>query len=215
MTKHESDKKLNGGFNDGGNVIEVHPFEPFVDESTRLLIMGTFPPPTARWSMNFYYPNRINDFWYMMGVIFFNDRYALYDKENNVFKLEEIKKLLKSRHIGLNDTGYKVRRLKGNASDKFLEIIEPIPLQKLLLQYKNIQSLCTTGEKAASVISLLTDTEVPAIGHKVKTEFQLNNGTWRSLNIWRMPSTSRAYPLALEKKAAFYADMFRSEGIIC
>ena len=34
------------------------------------------------------------------------------------------------------------------------------------------------------------------------------------LEIWRMPSTSRAYPLAIEKKAEFYAGMFRHLGII-
>ena len=34
------------------------------------------------------------------------------------------------------------------------------------------------------------------------------------LEIWRMPSTSRAYPLALDKKAEFYAKMFRHLNII-
>ena len=34
------------------------------------------------------------------------------------------------------------------------------------------------------------------------------------LEIWRMPSTSRAYPLAVEKKADYYAEMFRHLGII-
>jgi len=34
------------------------------------------------------------------------------------------------------------------------------------------------------------------------------------LQIWRMPSTSRAYPLKLEKKAEYYAAMFRATGII-
>ena len=36
--------------------------------------------------------------------------------------------------------------------------------------------------------------------------------TW--LNMRRMPSTSRAYPLALDKKAEFYAKMFRHLNII-
>jgi hypothetical protein len=29
-----------------------------------------------------------------------------------------------------------------------------------------------------------------------------------------MPSTSRAYPLALEKKAAYYREMFRLEDLL-
>lgn len=43
--------------------VEIHPFEPYVPDDARLLIMGTFPPKSERWSMEFYYPNRINDFW--------------------------------------------------------------------------------------------------------------------------------------------------------
>lgn len=34
------------------------------------------------------------------------------------------------------------------------------------------------------------------------------------LNMRRMPSTNRAYPLALDKKAEFYAKMFRHLNII-
>lgn len=187
-------------------IIETHPFEPFVDSETQLMIMGTFPPPKARWSMEFYYPNRTNDFWYMMGLIFFGDRYALSSDDRRSFDISKIKQLLKNRHIGLNDTGYRIRRLKGNASDKYLEIIEPIPLKNLLNDYPSITSLCTTGEKAGSVIAELTGTEIPKIGQKVVSP--------DGLSIWRMPSTSRAYPLALEKKAAYYAEMFRQSHIL-
>lgn len=188
------------------NDFEIHPFEPFVDGDTKLMIMGTFPPPQSRWSMNFYYPNRINDFWYMMGLIFFDDKFALYDREMKTFKLEKIKSLLREKGIGLNDTGYKIRRLKGNASDKFLEIVEPIPLEALLTNYPSITSLCTTGEKAASIIAQLTDTPLPKMGQMVESS--------KGIKIWRMPSTSRAYPMALEKKADFYRSMFKETGIV-
>lgn len=42
--------------------IEKHPFEPFLPEGAKVLMLGTFPPGEHRWSMNFYYPNPINDF---------------------------------------------------------------------------------------------------------------------------------------------------------
>jgi len=35
----------------------------------------------------------------------------------------------------------------------------------------------------------------------------------RALSFWRMPSTSRAYPLALEKKADFYRRLFDKSDI--
>lgn len=186
--------------------LETHPFPPFIDEGTKLLIMGTFPPPKSRWSMDFYYPNKINDFWYMTGLIFFNDKYALLNRETGKFDLEKIKALLTAKHIGLNDTGYKIKRLKGNASDKYLEIIEPIPLAEIRKKYPGITTLCTTGEKAASVIAELTGTPLPKMGEKVSSA--------DGLTIWRMPSTSRAYPLKLEKKAEYYARMFRESGVL-
>ncbi len=186
--------------------IEQHPWEPFIPDGAKILIMGTFPPGSHRWSMNFYYPNRTNDFWFMMGLIFMGDRYALYNRETKLFNLEAIKQLLNEKGIAMNDTGYKVRRLKGNASDKFLEIVEPVALYDILAKMPLCHTVATTGEKAAGVIAEITDTPLPKMGEMVTSA--------DGLEIWRMPSTSRAYPLALEKKAAYYAEMFRHAGIM-
>lgn len=190
------------------NVIELesHPWPPFMPDGAKILIMGTFPPQPKRWSMDFYYPNRTNDFWFMMGLIFLGDRYALYDRDTRLFDLEAIKRLLTEKGIALNDTGRKVRRLMGNASDKYLDIIEPVPLYDLLDEMPECHTVATTGEKAAGVIASLTGTEMPRMGAMVTSA--------DGLDIWRMPSTSRAYPLALEKKAEYYERMFRAAGII-
>lgn len=186
--------------------IETHPFPPYIPENAKVLIMGTFPPQPKRWAMDFYYPNRTNDFWFVMGLIFFGDRDALYDRKNKEFRLAKIKALLDEKGIALNDTGYKIRRLAGNASDKFLEILQPVDLGSLLDRMPECRTLATTGEKAAEVLATLTDSEPPKMGHMVVSP--------SGLHIWRMPSTSRAYPLALEKKAAFYETLFRSAEII-
>ncbi|MCM1067934.1 MAG: uracil-DNA glycosylase family protein [Muribaculaceae bacterium] len=182
--------------------IEVHPWEPFIPEGARILIMGTFPPGRHRWAMDFYYPNRTNDFWPMMGLIFYGDRYALYDKATRTYRLDAIKALLTEKGIALNDTGRKVRRLRGNASDKYLDIIEPAPLGELLAAMPLCHTVATTGEKAAEVVASLTGTVVPPKGGMVCSQ--------EGLNIWRMPSTSRAYPLPLEQKAEYYRRMFEA-----
>ena len=57
-----------------GMNIEVHPLEPFLPENGRILFLGSFPPPRWRWSMEFFYPNWINDFWRIMGLIYFGDK---------------------------------------------------------------------------------------------------------------------------------------------
>ena len=188
------------------NEIETHPWQPFVPDGAKVLFMGTFPPGSHRWSMDFFYPNRTNDFWFMMGLLFFGDKDALYDREARTFRLDEIKKLLTDKGIAMGDTGYRVRRLKGNASDKFLEIVEPVHLDELLARMPSCRHIATTGEKAAGVLASLTSTEVPKMGEHVTTAY--------GLTIWRMPSTSRAYPLALEKKAEYYRRLFEAAGII-
>ena len=186
--------------------IEHHPWEAFAPENAKVLILGTFPPPAKRWSMDFFYPNRTNDFWFMMGLLFFGDRNALYDSESRTFRLDDIKRLLTERGIAMKDSAEAVRRLAGNASDKFLEIVEPVDLVSLLERMPACRTLASTGEKAAAVIASLTGTEVPRMGCFATSA--------DGLTIWRMPSTSRAYPLALEKKAAYYAELFRSAGVM-
>lgn len=178
-------------------VTERHPFEPWVPDDAKVLIMGTFPPQPKRWSMEFYYPNRTNDFWYMMGLIYYGDRNALLLPGTKDFDLPRIKELLNREGIALHDTGRLIRRLAGNASDKFLEIVEPVDLEALLARMPHLRAIATTGEKAAGVLASLTGTEAPKMGEKVRWEE-------RGIDLWRMPSTSRAYPLALDKKAAYY-----------
>lgn len=181
--------------------LETHPFPPFLPPEAKVLIMGTFPPQSKRWAMEFYYPNRTNDFWPIMGLIFFGDRYSLYNSVEKKFNLPEIKNLLESKGIALSDTGYKIKRLKGNASDKFLEIVQPVDLKGLLCRIPECKAIATTGEKAAEVIAGLTNTTPPKIGEYVCSD--------TGLEIWRMPSTSRAYPLSVDKKAAYYEKLFK------
>lgn len=192
---------------EGDNIIiEEHPWAPFIPDGAKVLIMGTFPPGEHRWSMKFYYPNPTNDFWRIMSLIFLGDKEALYDKEARKFDLEGVKRLAAEHHIALNDTGYRVRRLKGNASDKFLEIIEPVDLKGLFSKMPDCKAIATTGEKAAAVIAEQTSTPLPKMGEVVTGP--------DGLQIWRMPSTSRAYPMRLEAKAEYYKKLFSSVGII-
>lgn len=186
--------------------LESHPWPPYIPANARVLVMGTFPPQPKRWSMDFYYPNRTNDFWPMMGLIFFGNREALRKEGSKDFDVEAIKRLLDKKGIALNDTARKVRRLKGNASDKFLEIVEPVPLYDLLALMPLCKTVATTGEKAAGVVAELTDTELPKMGqHIISSD---------GLDVWRMPSTSRAFPMKLEAKAEYYARLFQAAGVL-
>ena len=182
---------------------ERHPWPPFIPPGARYLFLGTFPPQEHRWSMPFFYPNRTNDFWRIMGLIFLGNRDALWDAEQGRFNLDAIKSLLNREHIALWDTGMAVRRLKGNASDKFLEIVEPIDLATLLDENPTISHIITTGEKATGVIAVQAGVELPSIGAPVACRVGCH-----AVTLWRMPSSSRAYPLPLDKKAEAYKKIF-------
>lgn len=192
------------------STVERHPWPPFIPEGARLFIMGTFPPGPHRWSMDFYYPNRTNDFWKVCGLLFLGSPDALYIKGERRFDEAAIRALLAERHIALGDTAREVRRLRGNASDKYLEIVTPIPLAEVLERMPLCRTVATTGEKAASVVASITGTALPRMGEAVDTP----DFAGRPLRIWRMPSTSRAYPMPLERKAEYYARLFRSAGLL-
>ena len=97
--------------------IERHPLQPFLPPNARLLMLGSFPPPRKRWCMDFFYPNRTNQMWEIMGLVFFGDSQHLVDAEHKTFRLADIKTMLRERGIALYDTATAVRRLGGNASD--------------------------------------------------------------------------------------------------
>lgn len=187
--------------------IETHPFPPFLPEGAQVLMLGTFPPKPNRWAMEFFYPNKTNDMWKIMGHIFYADRYKFFDAVSKTYRLEELKAFLEEKHIALYDTATRVRRLKDNASDKFLEIVETIDLKAFLKVCPTLKAVVTAGEKATGVIAEMANVETPRMGEMVECEF-----AGHRYKLFRMPSSSRAYPLALEKKAEAYEAMFRELG---
>lgn len=164
--------------------------------------------------MNFYYPNFINDMWRIFGLIYFNDKDALVDKERKTFYVEKIKALLTEKGIALSDTGKEVTRTKDNASDKWLQIDKPIDLASSLRDLPDCIAVATTGEKAASIISELTSSPIPKVGEYSDCTVILEDGSTRKFRHWRMPSSSRAYPMKLETKATFYGKMLRETGLV-
>ena len=191
--------------------IETHPLQPFLPENAKLLMLGSFPPPRTRWKMDFYYPNYQNDMWKIFGLVFFQNKEHFLDLANKNFKEQLIRDFLTEKGIAIFDTAYQVIRLKGNASDKFLQIAKPTDLAKLLQDIPQCHNVMTTGDKATDtlMLSMPEGTEKPQIGQSSKTYF-----AERDMTLYRMPSSSRAYPLPVEKKAEAYAQLFNEIGLI-
>ena len=191
--------------------IETHPFEPFLPTNAKLLMLGSFPPPKTRWRMNFYYPNYQNDMWRIFGLVFFENKDYFLDVANKNFKLELLRDFLMHKGIAIFDSAHRAIRLKGNASDKFLQVEEAINIEALLARIPHCHSVMTTGDKATDtlMLALPQDTEKPQIGVSSSTYF-----ADRDLTLYRMPSSSRAYPLPVEKKAEAYAQLFNEIGLL-
>ena len=189
--------------------VEQNPLKPFLPANARLLMLGSFPPQQKRWCMDFYYPNFINDMWRIVGQVFFGDRNHFVDVAAKRFRKEMIVDFLNERGIALYDTATSIRRLQDNASDKYLEVVESTDVRGLLRQIPHCRAIVTTGQKATNTLCETFDIQAPTVGSY--SPFQLEE---RPMRLYRMPSSSRAYPLSLEKKAVFYAAMFADLGMV-
>lgn len=179
--------------------IESHPLQPFIPEGARLLMLGSFPPARHRWSMDFFYPNFQNDMWRIFGLVFFGDKDHFVDNEARTFRREEIIELLNREGIALYDTATKVIRTQNTASDKDLEVVTPTDLDSLLKRMPMLEGVVTTGQKATDLFTEHFKIAQPKVGESVTFEFNGNE-----LRLWRMPSSSRAYPMKVDRKAEIY-----------
>ena len=188
--------------------IELHPLPPFLPPRATLLMLGSFPPSRERWSMEFFYPNWQNDMWRILGLIFFDDRSYFEETGRKAFCRERIEQFLTDKGIALSDTVAEAIRQRGNASDQFLKVARPVDLTALLTRLPECRTIVTTGQKATdTLLTLLPGTAEPPVGGSSPFLWQ-----GRSMRLYRMPSSSRAYPKPLEEKAALYRDMFLQTG---
>lgn len=205
--------------------IERHPLKPFLPANAQLLMLGSFPPPKERWCMDFFYPNPQNDMWRIMGQIFFGDKTHFEEQGDlmkvprdqvqstkagrKVFNREEIVSFCRAKGIAIFDTAQAVIRLQGNAADEHLEIVEQTDIAALLQPIPLCHDICCTGGKAAQTLAETLHCVLPKVGEYIETSFG-----GRTIRFWRMPSSSRAYPLSLDKKAAAYRRMFETIGLL-
>lgn len=180
--------------------IESHPLQPFIPEGARLLMLGSFPPARRRWSMDFFYPNFQNDMWRIFGLVFYGDKGHFVVNEERTFRREEIIRLLCREGIALYDTATEVIRTQNTASDKDLQVVTPTDLDALLQRIPMLENVVTTGQKATDLFTEHFQIAQPKVGGSVTFTY---NG--KELRLWRMPSSSRAYPMKVERKAEEYA----------
>ena len=174
-------------------------------EDAEILMLGSFPPKRERWSMDFFYPNIQNDMWRIMGLIFYGDKDCFVETDGKRFRFcyDKVVRFCIEKHIAIFDAASAVRRLKDNASDAHLEIVELTDIPSLLHKIPKCHIIVSTGGKSAETIAAQLGCNVPEVGDV--TGFVLNGEDYK---FYRMPSSSRAFPMKLEKKAEFYRKIF-------
>ena len=191
-------------------IIETHPFPALLPAAATVMMMGTFPPTEDKRAMQFHYPNFQNDMWRIYGLVFFNDAAYFQRPSEKAFDAEKIKAFLRTKGIASCPTVLKAVREHGNASDKFLQVVETVDLAAVLAQMPDCRRICTTGGEAREILLDIQGggIKMPKTGETVPFPY-----VGRDLTLTRLPSTSRAYPLSLAKKAAAYRAFFEAAGL--
>ncbi len=208
--------------NDKATGLETHPFEPVLPSNATVMMMGTFPPTADKWAMSFHYPNFYNDMWRIYGRVFFDDADYFRVGDEKRFDPERIRDFMFERGIASCPTVKQAIRETGNASDKNLTVVTPVDLDVILPQVPKVATLFTTGGKATEVLLGLLDEPIAKSKHPKTNQSMDYPYHWQStdgkkadvnnLTLHRLPSTSRAYPLSLDKKVAAYKTFFEEMG---
>lgn len=208
--------------NDKATKLETHPFEPVLPPNATVMMMGTFPPTADKWAMSFHYPNFYNDMWRIYGRVFFDDADYFRIGDEKRFDPERIRDFMFERGIASCPTVKQAIRETGNASDKNLTVVTPVNLDVILPQVPKVATLFTTGGKATEVLLGLLDEPIAKSKHPKTNQSMDYPYQWQStdnqkadvnnLTLYRLPSTSRAYPLSLDKKVAAYKAFFERMG---
>ena len=107
--------------------------------------------------------------------------------------------------MAIFDTALRIRRTKNNASDKDLDIVEPADLDGMLRRLPQCRAVLAAGQLATKVFTDHYGIKAKGLKMGGYVEFGFEG---RTLRLYRLPSSSRAYPMAVEKKAEYYHRMF-------
>lgn len=191
--------------------IEIHPFPPLLPPQATVMMSGSFPPPAEKRSMAFHYPNYQNDMWRVYGSLFFDDPSYFEVAGEKRFDAGRIRAFLVARGIAICPSVRRAIREKGNAADAHLRIIETLDLPAVLAELPQLRHIFTTGGKATDVLLGFVPGGKATLKTGQSLTFQLDG---RTLELTRLPSTSRAYPLKLAEKIAAYRRYFQHYGLL-
>ena len=173
-------------------------------------MLGTFPPAPKRWSMAWYYPNFTNDMWRIFGLIFFGDKqHFVCQEEKDISSrcpegLPDSERRGALRHLPAHTTDH------GDGLGQGLEVVEQADLDGMLRALPCCRAVVTAGQLATQIFTRHYGIDTKGMKMGDYREFCFEG---RTIRLYRMPSSSRAYPMRTEAKAAYYERMLIDLGI--
>ncbi len=134
--------------------IERHPFETFVPNNTKVLIVGTFPTYKDNYTNNYawYYGNGDNNFWKILNKIFLPD--FKYDKGEEA--IEERKDFFREHNLGITDMMTMCYRKGKSSNDGDLFPIILTDIIRILKNNNSIEKILLTSRSGfVSALELL------------------------------------------------------------
>jgi len=121
--------------------IETHPFNAFIPENAKIIILGTFPGKDITHKLlsedDWFYGTKRNQFWKIISGVY----------EMELINKTDKQKLLGTHGIAIADVFLKIKRKGNNNTDTNLEVIEYNDKElKLVLQNQNIEKIYFTSK---------------------------------------------------------------------
>jgi len=147
---------------------EFHPYKPWFDCNTKIIIVGTTPPMrfTQKHELfdsdvDFYYGSRDNYFWDIIGDVFGVE----FERKNTNSAILQRQEFLKQSGIGLVDIVLEFSRMENNASDNNLNVTKFQNIYQILKDNHQIQKIYFTGFSGPNSAESLTSKHLAE--HKV------------------------------------------------
>ena len=156
-----------------------HPFTPFVDANSTVLILGTFPSIKS-FEENFYYGHPKNQFWKLISSVF---------DEVEPKTIDDKKSFLKKHGIALWDVVKSCDRK--NSLDSNLKNIVPNDIKSVLQEFPNIKKLYFTSKTALKVYEkYFKDLKLPYFYLDSPSPAYAKKSFAQKLKSWKMISTN-------------------------
>lgn len=159
---------------------ELHPWNWFAPEDSRVLIVGTFPPTKRNWSFDFFYPNKANLFWKVMARI----AEVELQYPNGELAVEERKGILRKLGVAITDMGRHIQRSGNSSLDENLSVVEYMNIFQILDENPGIRKIIFTsssGKESAArwfnnfLASHAIKHRFPVGKRPIKSAFQYND----------------------------------------